>query len=420
MRFANDYQNLGGSSRRFGAPLPGTARQVMSASTPGIGTLSGASLRTSDPKKWKPTHGTYSLVRCPATGLLPRPSPSRPSGPSPGSSPAGSLSHRHRYITEVIFSCGKVGIGHWCRFQREYVQGCLLDWPGIREELLARISDLLPHADLVPHNTPVEDGSRLLASLPVRLLPGALEVPEVSGLTPTHQSLIVTWASMLVGAVAVGVLLQGVIALSERRAAFVSAVTHELRTPLTTFRMYAEMLAEGMVTNEDDRRKYLNTLRVEADRLTHLVCNVLAYAKLERGGLGGRIAPVSVATILHKEGDRLADRAEQAGLELLVNADEATLAASAMADASAVEQILFNLVDNACKYGCEREAADAASGGGRGRAKRVLAGSRSWARHRAAERGRLFQPFRKSADDAAQRRRAWGWGWRFLGGWRSR
>ena len=28
------------------------------------------------------------------------------------------LSHRHRYVTEVIFSCGKVGIGHWCRFHR--------------------------------------------------------------------------------------------------------------------------------------------------------------------------------------------------------------------------------------------------------------------------------------------------------------
>ncbi len=285
---------------------------------------------------------------------------------------------------------------------REYVQGCLLDWPGIREELLARISDLLPHADLVPHNTPVEDGSRLLASLPVRLLPGALEVPEISGLTPTHQSLIVTWASMLVGAVAVGVLLQGVIALSERRAAFVSAVTHELRTPLTTFRMYAEMLAEGMVTNEEDRRKYLNTLRVEADRLTHLVGNVLAYAKLERGGLGGRIAPVSVASILHKEGDRLADRAEQAGLELLVNADEATLAASAMADASAVEQILFNLVDNACKYGSNGTPrtlhldADA-------NVRNVFLRVRDHGPGIApAERARLFQPFRKSADDAAQ------------------
>jgi SRSO17 transposase len=28
------------------------------------------------------------------------------------------LSHRHRYITEVIFSCGRVGLGHWCRFHR--------------------------------------------------------------------------------------------------------------------------------------------------------------------------------------------------------------------------------------------------------------------------------------------------------------
>ena len=28
------------------------------------------------------------------------------------------LSHRHRYITEVIFSCGNVGIGHWSRFHR--------------------------------------------------------------------------------------------------------------------------------------------------------------------------------------------------------------------------------------------------------------------------------------------------------------
>src|SRR4051794_33441862 len=28
------------------------------------------------------------------------------------------VSHRHRYITEVIFACGQVGIGHWSRFHR--------------------------------------------------------------------------------------------------------------------------------------------------------------------------------------------------------------------------------------------------------------------------------------------------------------
>ena len=28
------------------------------------------------------------------------------------------LSHRHRYVTEIIFSGGNVGDGHWCRFHR--------------------------------------------------------------------------------------------------------------------------------------------------------------------------------------------------------------------------------------------------------------------------------------------------------------
>src|SRR4051795_3268558 len=55
----------------FARLLRELARLLMSASAPGIGKLSGALLRTSDPVQRKPTHGTYSLVRRPATGLLP-------------------------------------------------------------------------------------------------------------------------------------------------------------------------------------------------------------------------------------------------------------------------------------------------------------------------------------------------------------
>ncbi len=55
------------------------------------------------------------------------------------------------------------------------------------------------------------------------------------------------------------VLLRGVLLLSERRAEFVSAVTHELRTPLTTFQLYSGMLADGMVTDPEQRRLYLAT-----------------------------------------------------------------------------------------------------------------------------------------------------------------
>ena len=91
------------------------------------------------------------------------------------------------------------------------------------------------------------------------------------------------WGAVLFAVLAAAVLLHGVMTLSERRAAFVSSVTHELRTPLTTFRMYAEMLARGMVPDAERRQEYYETLQSESERLTLLVENVLAYARLERG-----------------------------------------------------------------------------------------------------------------------------------------
>ena len=166
---------------------------------------------------------------------------------------------------------------------------------------------------------------------------------------------------MLLAALAVAALLQGVLSLSERRGAFVSAVTHELRTPLTTFRMYAEMLAENMVPDEQTRHGYLETLRVEADRLTHLVENVLSYARLERSRPARRIGSVSVAEIFDQSAvGRLTDRARQADLTLSVEADEPVRHARALADPAAVEQILFNLVDNACKYAATADRPNAA------------------------------------------------------------
>jgi signal transduction histidine kinase len=196
-------------------------------------------------------------------------------------------------------------------------------------------------------------------------------------------------------------LLRAVMALSERRAAFVSAVTHELRTPLTTFRMYAEMLSQGMVRDEGDRRSYLETLRIEADRLTHLVTNVLAYARLERGRPGGRIETISVEKLLDIATGRLADRAAQAGLALAIEAQDEVMRQAVLADPAIVEQILFNLLDNACKYASTAAAktlhlsAETIKGTASIRLRDHGPGVSS------AGQRRLFQPFHKSANEAA-------------------
>jgi signal transduction histidine kinase len=235
----------------------------------------------------------------------------------------------------------------------------------------------------------------------MRLEVGAVPALFDAALSPVKMSLVVAWSSLLLGAAAVALLLKGVLALSERRAAFVSAVTHELRTPLTTFRMYAEMLAEGMVPDEASRRRYLDTLRIEADRLTHLVENVLAYSRLERSKPGRRVGPIAADDLLATAGTRLADRAAQAGFELEVEADNAVRQTRVIADAAAVEQILFNLVDNACKYAATADdrrlhlEADAHGGWFYLRLRDHGPGIDS------SRRRTLFQAFRKSAEDAA-------------------
>ena len=188
----------------------------------------------------------------------------------------------------------------------------------------------------------------MLASLPVRLVPGEAPEEQEPGWSTVRLSLLIAWSCLALAAVAVGLVLHGALALSERRGTFVSAVTHELRTPLTTFRLYTEMLDEGMVTNADSQRSYLKTLRAEANRLGHLVENVLAFARLERGYASAGRETLPFAEILERLVPRLAARAEQAGMELVVGSENCD--ACLRMDLSVVDQILSNLVDNAIKY----------------------------------------------------------------------
>jgi len=285
---------------------------------------------------------------------------------------------------------------------RAYVQGAWLDWPALRDRLLADCRDLLPHADLVAvADGPDADPSRRLAALPVRLVPGAVPVREGEGASPVAVSLVLAWACVLAAAGAVASLLWGAVSLSERRADFVSAVTHELRTPLTTFRMYAEMLAEDMVPDEARRRAYLATLQTEAQRLSHLVENVLAYARLERGRRPRDLAPVAVGDILDRARDRLGALAARSDMEVAVEAPDDVASARVGADGPAVEQILVNLVDNACKYAAGAEDRRIHLAAGRADGGIVLSVRDHGPGIARADARRLFRPFSKSAQAAA-------------------
>ncbi|MBX3462737.1 MAG: HAMP domain-containing histidine kinase [Planctomycetes bacterium] len=231
------------------------------------------------------------------------------------------------------------------------LQGLLVDWSQLQAELTSLVADLFPAAGtrLARCEAPTAaEQPSMLASVPARLV-AACDDGLVRGL-PLPAMLATTWGVTLLGLAVLAITLRAAIGYGERRARFASAVTHELRTPLTTFRMYSEMLADGMVQDPAAQRDYLATLQRESDRLARVVENVLAWSRLEEGRFTARRVALRVGPLLDRIGPTLQRRLSEAGMTLAVHADDATRAAAVTTDEDAVGQILFNLVDNAAKY----------------------------------------------------------------------
>ena len=234
---------------------------------------------------------------------------------------------------------------------REICQGVLLDWAQLEVILRQTVHDLFPDATF----RRVDDAQtlqpeRTLATLPLMLDPG---ISSLEGI-PAHWSalrfgLVLAWAAALIALTAVGLGGWSLLDLSERRFRFVSAVTHELRTPLTTLRLYLDMLAGGMIRDEGQKTEYLHTLNSEADRLNRLVGNVLDFSCLENQKPKLLRRQIGVRALLEEMRQSWAGRCQDARMELSIEESPA-LERTLATDTRLVQQILGNLIDNACKY----------------------------------------------------------------------
>jgi signal transduction histidine kinase len=216
-----------------------------------------------------------------------------------------------------------------------------------------------------------------------------------------YRSLGIAWGGFMLAALSTAWLIAGVIQLSERRSTFASAVTHELRTPLTTFRLYSEMLDGDMLTSPEQRQTYTKGLVAEADRLSRLVDNVLQFSRLEKQQSQIRRSPIGVEALLHNVLDRCRTRLAASSMDCEVSLAKQLSGVQINTSQDSVEQIVFNLVDNACKYAKLGE-------GARIRFEAEL--DSKWLVIRIRDFGpgidskmirRLFRPFARSSDETA-------------------
>ncbi len=234
-------------------------------------------------------------------------------------------------------------------------QGIVLDGEKLGELLAEEVKDLFPGVRVLPVlDTTAEDLPQMMTALPLYLDTGPPEAVDDAGWSPLRAGLSLAAAASLVALLAVGLGGWSLLELSQRRIRFVSAVTHELRTPLTTLQLYLDMLLGGMVHDEKQRTEYLQTLHAETDRLCLLVGNVLDFSRLENHQPRLTMGRALVGDVLAVVQSAWKTRCGVAGKELLVENRCGTDHAM-MTDPTLLQQVLGNLLDNACKYSRDAE-----------------------------------------------------------------
>jgi signal transduction histidine kinase len=137
--------------------------------------------------------------------------------------------------------------------------------------------------------------------------------------------------------------------LSELKSQFITTVSHEFRTPLTTIISSAELLErKNLELNDPKRAKYFNNIQRGANRITHVLDDILMLMKLESETITSDSTSLNLSQFCR---DIVAKWQKSAGEQYCISfVDNSTVDLIANLDASLLHQVLSHLVFNAIRY----------------------------------------------------------------------
>jgi two-component system, OmpR family, phosphate regulon sensor histidine kinase PhoR len=136
--------------------------------------------------------------------------------------------------------------------------------------------------------------------------------------------------------------------LDQIRREFVANVSHELRTPLSILRGYIEVLLDEPETPREELARILSIMERHSKRLQRLVDDLLSLAQLESSQATLELSDVRVSELFN---NLIRDWKEKlAAKNLKVIVDLTPEALTLHADGTRLEEVLYNLLDNAVKF----------------------------------------------------------------------
>ena len=141
--------------------------------------------------------------------------------------------------------------------------------------------------------------------------------------------------------------------LDRMKDEFVSTVSHELRTPLTSIRAFSEILHANLDLPRGQRQEFLAIVVKETERLTRLINDLLDIAKIESGRMEWHVAPHDLRDLVSEAAASVSQLMREHGVTLVQHMP--AQAATALVDRDRVQQVIINLLSNACKF-CPEQA----------------------------------------------------------------
>ncbi|QBP41237.1 sensor histidine kinase [Paenisporosarcina antarctica] len=136
----------------------------------------------------------------------------------------------------------------------------------------------------------------------------------------------------------------------ERKREFLSNIVHEIRTPLTYINGYTEALQNQLFSSPEEARQYLNTIEQEVGRLKKLLSDLVELNYLQENLYRFEETPIVISQLLHDTCDLFRILSNEKKIIFQFNVDEDLIIFN---DSKRIQQIFYNLIDNAVKYSNE-------------------------------------------------------------------
>jgi len=137
--------------------------------------------------------------------------------------------------------------------------------------------------------------------------------------------------------------------LENVRRDFVANVSHELKTPVASIKGFVETLLEGGVEAPEDRRRFLEIIDRQSDRLGSIIDDLLALSRIEQSEESGDL-PVESVVLAELIGAVVAECRPRADARKIAIEVDCPVGLVADVNSPLLEQALINLVDNGLKY----------------------------------------------------------------------